>query len=167
MAAAGGWGGSQLGARPSAHVLEARLAPPRRIMSAMWSAAYSAGASATSTIAITKLENVNPLLTNRDDEVAPIAEAAQYDIYCWAQDDALDTRRAGRGGSGGVNFAAPWRHARPRKARALGLSFFGVHVCRLVNSWAGHVARAPPESAGEPCCRRHPLETSPLVAHVP
>lgn len=33
-----------------------------------------------STIEITKLENVDPLLTSRDDEVDPIMEASQYDV---------------------------------------------------------------------------------------
>ena len=34
-----------------------------------------------STIEISQLENVNPLLTSRDDEIDPIMESSQYDVY--------------------------------------------------------------------------------------
>ncbi|CAE8610726.1 unnamed protein product [Polarella glacialis] len=61
-----------------------------RILTAGWSAAHD-GSASTATIEITKLENLDPSLTNRDDQDVPIAEATQYDVYCWAQDDAIDT----------------------------------------------------------------------------
>eukprot|EP00928_Gymnodinium_smaydae_P040215 TRINITY_DN27306_c0_g6_i1.p1 TRINITY_DN27306_c0_g6~~TRINITY_DN27306_c0_g6_i1.p1 ORF type:complete len:5181 (-),score=906.80 TRINITY_DN27306_c0_g6_i1:179-15013(-) len=59
-----------------------------RILAANWQAAFTAG---TATISITQLENVNPALTLRDDEVTPIRAGTQYDVYCWAQDSAVTT----------------------------------------------------------------------------
>ena len=64
--------------------------PINRILTADWSAAVSAG-STTATIEISQLENVVPELTLRDDDVSPIAEATQYDVYCWAKDSAEDS----------------------------------------------------------------------------
>ncbi|CAE7498925.1 unnamed protein product [Symbiodinium natans] len=60
------------------------------IQTAGWSSAHD-GSTAPSTIEIRKLENLDPLLTNRDDEDVAILEAQQYDIYCWALDSAVDT----------------------------------------------------------------------------
>ncbi|CAJ1402439.1 unnamed protein product [Effrenium voratum] len=60
------------------------------IQTAGWSAEHD-GSSVTSSINITKLENLNPLETNRDDSDVPIQEAQQYDVYCWAMDNAVDT----------------------------------------------------------------------------
>jgi len=62
--------------------------PINRILTANWSAAYSSG---TATIEMTNLENVSPELTVRDDDMAALTEATQYDVYCWAQDDAEDS----------------------------------------------------------------------------
>jgi len=62
--------------------------PINRILTANWSAEYSAGAV---TIEMTNLENVDPALTVRDDEVASITEQTQYDVYCWAKDDAKNS----------------------------------------------------------------------------
>jgi hypothetical protein len=64
--------------------------PINRVLTASWSAA--AAAYATATIEMTKIENVDPALTVRDDDVSPIAEAAQYDVYCWAKDDAVNPK---------------------------------------------------------------------------
>lgn len=50
-----------------------------RILTANWMAQNDG--SNISTIEITQLENVNPLLTSRDDEVAPIMESSQYDVF--------------------------------------------------------------------------------------
>ena len=63
--------------------------PINRIITAAWSAAWSTG---TATIQMSNVENVDPALTVRDDEVAPLLEAMQYDVYCWAQDDALTNK---------------------------------------------------------------------------
>ena len=49
-----------------------------RILTANWMAQNDGVNS--STIVITQLENVDPLLTNRDDEVDLISEATQYDV---------------------------------------------------------------------------------------
>ena len=62
-----------------------------RILSAAWSAAYVADGG-TVTIEMTKLENVDPSVTNRDDEDVPMVQATLYDVYCWAQDDAESTK---------------------------------------------------------------------------
>eukprot|EP00931_Biecheleriopsis_adriatica_P071269 TRINITY_DN4511_c0_g1_i3.p1 TRINITY_DN4511_c0_g1~~TRINITY_DN4511_c0_g1_i3.p1 ORF type:complete len:2354 (-),score=405.61 TRINITY_DN4511_c0_g1_i3:1928-8902(-) len=61
--------------------------PINRILTASWSARHD-GSGNTATIAMDKLENVNPSLTNRDDEDVSLAAGTQYDVYCWAQDDA-------------------------------------------------------------------------------
>ncbi|CAK8994475.1 unnamed protein product [Durusdinium trenchii] len=60
-----------------------------RILTAQWMA--SNDGMSNSSIEITQLENVDPRLTGRDDQVVPIVEATQYDVYCWAQDTAVDS----------------------------------------------------------------------------
>ncbi|CAE7260941.1 unnamed protein product [Symbiodinium microadriaticum] len=60
------------------------------IQTAAWSSTHD-GSSLPATIEISKLENLDPLLTNRDDQTVPILEAQQYDVYCWAMDSAVDT----------------------------------------------------------------------------
>ena len=67
--------------------------PINRILTASWSGAWDSG---TQTIEISKLENLDPALTNRDDYEIPIAEAYQYDVYCWAKDVAVDSAGAAR-----------------------------------------------------------------------
>jgi len=64
-----------------------------RILTADWSGVYSSSAS---TIEMTKLENIDPTLTIRDDEDVPFEEQTQYDIYCWAQDSATNSAGAAR-----------------------------------------------------------------------
>ena len=54
-----------------------------RILTANWMAQNDGGN--ISTIEITQLENVNPVLTSRDDEVAPIMESSQYDVFLGLQ----------------------------------------------------------------------------------
>lgn len=51
---------------------------------ANWYAVFDGTNDAT--ITMNNLENVNPLLTNRIDEVAPLDAGYQYDVYCWAKD---------------------------------------------------------------------------------
>ena len=63
--------------------------PINRILTADWSAAWISG---TATIEITNLERATPTETNRDDEKSAIHQQSQYDVYCWAQDEAVDTR---------------------------------------------------------------------------
>lgn len=55
-----------------------------RVLTANWYAVYDGSNNVT--INMNNLENVDPLLTNRDDEVAPLAAGTQYDVFCWAQD---------------------------------------------------------------------------------
>ncbi|CAE8720003.1 unnamed protein product [Polarella glacialis] len=62
--------------------------PISRILTANWFAAY---ASTDVTIRVTKLENVQPSLTNRADWDVAIEEATQYNVYCTAVDDATDS----------------------------------------------------------------------------
>ena len=61
--------------------------PINRILAAQWSGVWSTG---TQTIEMTKLENVDPALTYRDDLDVPFSEAQQYDVYCFAMDSAVD-----------------------------------------------------------------------------
>jgi hypothetical protein len=62
--------------------------PINRLLTANWSGAYSSG---DVTIEMTKLENVTPSVTSRDDEDDPFVQNEQYDVYCWAKDEAVDT----------------------------------------------------------------------------
>jgi hypothetical protein len=75
--------------------------PINRIMTANWYAAV-ASSSSTATIRMDNLENVDASLTNRDDEIAAISQATQYDVYCWARDDAASTLGADR-----FNYISP------------------------------------------------------------
>ena len=63
-----------------------------RILSADWSAVYT---GSDVSIVMHKLENVNPQLTSRDDKDV-FFEQTQYDVYCWAQDSAKDSRGLAR-----------------------------------------------------------------------
>jgi len=62
--------------------------PINRILTSNWSGAFIG--SGTVTIEMTKLENIDPSLTNRDDHDVNFVESVQYDIYCLARDDAID-----------------------------------------------------------------------------
>ena len=64
-----------------------------RILSADWSAVYT---GSDVSIVMHKLENVNPQLTSRDDKDVFFEEQTQYDVYCWAQDSAKDSRGLAR-----------------------------------------------------------------------
>ena len=64
-----------------------------RILSADWSAVYT---GSDVSIVMHKLENVNPQLTSRDDKDVFFEEQTQYDVYCWAQDSAQDSRGLAR-----------------------------------------------------------------------
>lgn len=64
-----------------------------RVLTASWSAAFTSG---TATITMDNLENVVPSLTIRDDDVAQIYQATQYDVYCFARDSAVNTAGYGR-----------------------------------------------------------------------
>jgi hypothetical protein len=63
--------------------------PINRVIGANWSLAYN-GSYTSATLEITGLENVVPSLTVRNDEVGPISQGTQYDVYCWARDNAVD-----------------------------------------------------------------------------
>ncbi len=71
--------------------------PINRILSANWSGEFTQHMhnnwhlNLKTTIEITQLENVDHSLTVRDDDVSPIIEAIQYDVYCWSQDNAVTT----------------------------------------------------------------------------
>ena len=52
--------------------------PINRILTADWSGVHGSGSV---TIEMTKLENVVPSSTNRDDRDVPIVEAQQYDVF--------------------------------------------------------------------------------------
>ena len=60
-----------------------------RVIAAGWSAVF---ASADVSIEMTKLENVDPALTARDDVDVFFEEQTQYDVYCWAQDSAVNSQ---------------------------------------------------------------------------
>jgi Zn finger protein HypA/HybF involved in hydrogenase expression len=66
-----------------------------RILTANWASAYANGASQV-TIEMSKLENVDISLTNRDDSDVAFAESTQYDIYCLAEDTAVATDGSSR-----------------------------------------------------------------------
>jgi hypothetical protein len=70
--------------------------PIARIMTANWVGVYNSSDAPEATISISALENVDPALTIRDDEVAPIMQSTQYDVYCWAQDSAVDSHGVAR-----------------------------------------------------------------------
>ena len=60
-----------------------------RVIAAGWSAVF---AGSDVSIEITKLENVDPSLTARDDVDVLFEEQTQYDVYCWAQDSAVNSQ---------------------------------------------------------------------------
>ena len=64
-----------------------------RIIAAGWSAAYS---GSDVTIEMTKIENIDPSQTARDDVDVYFEEQTQYDVYCWAQDSAVDSNGLAR-----------------------------------------------------------------------
>lgn len=64
-----------------------------RILAASWSAEYI---NSDVSIEMYKLENVDPALTARDDVDVFFEEQTQYDVYCWAQDSAKDTKGLAR-----------------------------------------------------------------------
>ena len=64
-----------------------------RILAAGWSAEYT---GSDVSIEMYKLENVDPKLTSRDDVDVFFEEQTQYDVYCWAQDSAKDSKGLAR-----------------------------------------------------------------------
>lgn len=64
-----------------------------RILAAGWSAEYI---GSDVSIEMYKLENVDPKLTSRDDVDVFFEEQTQYDVYCWAQDSAKDSKGLAR-----------------------------------------------------------------------
>ncbi|CAK8986554.1 Uncharacterized protein SCF082_LOCUS596 [Durusdinium trenchii] len=60
-----------------------------RIMGAGWANTQN-GSEVPSNITMTKLENLDPALTNRDDLDIFFDQAHQYDVYCLAKDDATN-----------------------------------------------------------------------------
>ena len=74
----------------SGHSFPGGLCMFARVLTANWNAVYDGSSNAT--ITMNNLENVNPLLTNREDEVAPLVPGQQYDVYCWGKDPHVGCR---------------------------------------------------------------------------
>ncbi|CAE7924644.1 unnamed protein product [Symbiodinium necroappetens] len=63
--------------------------PINRVLTANWVGEYDGSSNVT--IVMNNLENVDPSATKRDDEVAALMAGTQYDVYCWAKDEATNT----------------------------------------------------------------------------